>query len=106
MTIAQTPRPGLSDTSEFDHLFKLQNHDPTLSYIQMCKSKAIESRAMESKKEAADNDHDVIIVPEVQHLPKFKLIQFHTNYRPAYYGSWRKTGGTINPRNPFRKDEV
>ena len=33
-----------------------------------------------------------------------KLFQFHENYRPAYYGTWRKNSNVVNPRNPFRKD--
>lgn len=35
-----------------------------------------------------------------------KLLQFHTNHRPAYFGSWRKKSNTISPRAPFRKDIV
>ena len=36
----------------------------------------------------------------------YKLIQFHTNHRPAYFGTWRKKSRRLNPRNPFQKDEV
>lgn len=35
---------------------------------------------------------------------KFKLLQFHTNYRPAFYGTWRKKSKQISPRNPLKKD--
>lgn len=37
---------------------------------------------------------------------KFKLLQFHTNYRPAFYGTWRKKSKQISPRNPLKKDRV
>lgn len=37
---------------------------------------------------------------------KCKLLQFHTNYRPAYFGSWRKKSSTVRPRAPLRKDQV
>lgn len=37
---------------------------------------------------------------------KFKLLQFHTNYRPAFYGTWRKRSKQISPRNPLKKDRV
>ena len=37
---------------------------------------------------------------------KAKLLQFHQNYRPAYFGSWRKKSTRIGPRTPFKKDEV
>ncbi|KAI8481803.1 Chromatin assembly factor 1, subunit A [Branchiostoma belcheri] len=36
---------------------------------------------------------------------RMKLLQFHENYRPAYYGTWNKTSKQLNPRNPFKKDE-
>uniref|UniRef100_A0A7E4V3T1 Chromatin assembly factor 1 subunit A n=1 Tax=Panagrellus redivivus TaxID=6233 RepID=A0A7E4V3T1_PANRE len=32
---------------------------------------------------------------------KVKLFQFHENYRPPYYGTWRKTSTVITGRNPF-----
>lgn len=35
-----------------------------------------------------------------------KLLQFHTNYRPAYFGTWRKKSKKISPKNPFKKDPV
>ena len=35
-----------------------------------------------------------------------KLLQFHENYRPAYYGTWRRRSERISPRNPLKKDEV
>lgn len=37
---------------------------------------------------------------------KYKLFQFHENYRPAYYGTWRKKSRKISPRNPLNKDMV
>ncbi|XP_063955951.1 chromatin assembly factor 1 subunit A-like [Lytechinus pictus] len=37
---------------------------------------------------------------------KMKLLQFHENYRPAYYGTWqKKESGVVTGRNPFKKDE-
>lgn len=35
-----------------------------------------------------------------------KLLQFHTNHRPAYFGTWRKKSKKISPKNPFKKDPV
>jgi len=37
---------------------------------------------------------------------KWKLLQFHQNYRPAYFGTWRKKSRKISPKNPFKKDMV
>ncbi|VDK20306.1 unnamed protein product [Anisakis simplex] len=33
-----------------------------------------------------------------------KLFQFHDNYRPPYYGTWRKRSKTITGRRPFGRD--
>ena len=36
---------------------------------------------------------------------KFKLFQFHDNYRPAYFGTMRKRiPSSLCPRNPFKQD--
>lgn len=35
---------------------------------------------------------------------KAKLFQFHDNYRPPYYGTWRKRSECIKGRRPFAKD--
>lgn len=37
-------------------------------------------------------------------LIRFKLCQFHDNYRPAYFGTWTKYSSTITPRRPFEHD--
>ena len=36
---------------------------------------------------------------------KGKLLQFHENYRPAYFGSWRKRSASVRARTPLKKDE-
>ena len=35
-----------------------------------------------------------------------KLLQFHTSYRPAYYGTWKTINSNISPRNPFAQAEA
>ena len=35
-----------------------------------------------------------------------KFLSFHTNYRPPYFGTWRKKSKVLTPRNPFKKDDV
>ncbi|BHF75119.1 Chromatin assembly factor 1, subunit A [Sparganum proliferum] len=37
---------------------------------------------------------------------KTKLFQFVENYRPAYYGTWRRRSLVITGRHPFAKDEL
>ncbi|GFO24527.1 chromatin assembly factor 1 subunit a, partial [Plakobranchus ocellatus] len=51
-------------------------------------------------------DIEVIHDPEAlkKVLHRVKLLQFHTDYRPPYYGTWRKKP-KLSPRNPWKKDE-
>jgi len=35
---------------------------------------------------------------------KMKLLQFHENHRPAYYGTWQQKSNILNGKNPFKKD--
>ncbi|KAK6314180.1 hypothetical protein J4Q44_G00156390 [Coregonus suidteri] len=44
-------------------------------------------------------------VPDRQRYGRMKLLQFRENYRPAYWGTWRKNSPHISPRCPLRKDK-
>jgi len=50
---------------------------------------------------------DVVILPNCDYAGSFmraKLLQFHENYRPAYYGTWRKRSSVISARRPWQRD--
>lgn len=34
----------------------------------------------------------------------FKLLKFHADVRPGYFGTWTKTSSTISGRNPYGRD--
>ena len=36
---------------------------------------------------------------------KAKFLKFHENYRPAYYGTWKKKSKFISARKPLGKDK-
>ena len=38
-------------------------------------------------------------------IPRAKLLKFHENRRPAYWGTWTKTSKMICGRRPFARDE-
>nr|XP_046247665.1 chromatin assembly factor 1 subunit A [Scatophagus argus] len=44
-------------------------------------------------------------VPDRQRYGPMKLLQFHENYRPAYWGTWSKKSSHISPRCPLRQDK-
>lgn len=45
-------------------------------------------------------------VPDRECHGPMKLLQFHENYRPAYWGTWSKKSSHISPRCPLRQDKV
>ncbi|XP_026091849.1 chromatin assembly factor 1 subunit A-like [Carassius auratus] len=44
-------------------------------------------------------------VPDRHRYGRMKLLQFHDNYRPAYWGTWCKKSTCISPRFPLRQDK-
>ncbi|KAM3619630.1 uncharacterized protein V6R79_011059 [Siganus canaliculatus] len=44
-------------------------------------------------------------VPDRKRYGPMKLLQFHANYRPAYWGTWSKKSSHISPRCPLRQDK-
>ncbi|GBP27128.1 Chromatin assembly factor 1 subunit A [Eumeta japonica] len=69
-----------------------------------------------------DEDDDVMIIedelppldsasemiesePTIREKLKPKLLSFHENRRPPYWGTWRKKSNFIKPRKPFGQDE-
>lgn len=49
---------------------------------------------------------DILNVPNVRQVLRMKLLQFHENVRPAYYGTFTQRSQRINGRRPFAKDEA
>lgn len=45
-------------------------------------------------------------VPDHKRYGRMKLLQFHENYRPAYWGTWSKKSTHVSPRCPFELDKV
>ncbi|KAI4888672.1 hypothetical protein NFI96_016827 [Prochilodus magdalenae] len=43
-------------------------------------------------------------VPDRKRCGRMKLLQFHENYRPAYWGTWSKKSSCISPRCPLKHD--
>lgn len=44
-------------------------------------------------------------VPERTQCGPMKLLQFHANYRPAYWGTWSKKSSHISARCPLKRDK-
>lgn len=126
VTMATPPHPPLQDSTHFDSALSRQDSSVGRVYLEECKHKPKLGRVAEIKEEenecdknkdvecmeVDDEDDDVIITSPNMICPKrrrnmcYKLLQFHTNHRPAYFGTWRKRSKMITPRNPFKKDMV
>ena len=134
VTMATPPRPPLQDSTHFDSALSSQDSTVGRAYLEECKHKPKLGRVGERKGGESEcdknkdvehmdvevDDDDVMITspdddvmitsPDVT-CPRgrdicYKLLQFHTNHRPAYFGTWRKRSKIITPRNPFKKDAV
>ena len=46
----------------------------------------------------------MILQSRVGKNPRAKLIQFHENQRPAYWGTWSKQSSAVTGRKPFGRD--
>ena len=88
-------------------------------YLEVCRRKRTSRESDRQPKSLAavaeETLNDCIIVDEAsgkeaaeqyRRRLKCKLLQFKENFRPAYWGTWRRKSSILSPRNPFRKDEV
>eukprot|EP00731_Ephydatia_muelleri_P016499 Em0009g923a len=117
MVLAKRPRPQLQDTVTFDSL--LESQLSPSDYLATCrlKQKAKPSTGTTPTSCSLPTDDVIIIslssggsssppggVSGVQKR-KYKLLQFHDNYRPAFYGTWSSISNVVGPRNPFKLDK-
>ncbi|XP_033750154.1 LOW QUALITY PROTEIN: chromatin assembly factor 1 subunit A-like [Pecten maximus] len=92
-----------------DQLSFQQSSDSALYLDELRKGKIRPKKytAVDRKIDMVDDDvmlvHDEEVVKKVTY--HCKLLQFHTNYRPPYYGTWRKNSKFVSPRNPWKQDK-
>lgn len=48
---------------------------------------------------------DILRVPNVRQILRMKLLQFHENVRPAYYGTFTQKSHRVSGRRPFSQDD-
>lgn len=85
MTIAPILARKPLSTEERENLLNVHCEFP--DYLSQCKNKRVK------------------IPATVTNKLKAKYHDFHDNYRPAYYGTWRRRSKAINGRRPFSKGE-
>ncbi|OWF44482.1 Chromatin assembly factor 1 subunit A [Mizuhopecten yessoensis] len=104
------PRKQLDDeaAATLDQLSYEQSHDSPL-YVEELRTGKIRPKKYKAVDRKLNMDDDVVLVHDSESVNKVtyhcKLLQFHTNYRPPYFGTWRKKSGTVSPRNPWKQDK-
>lgn len=116
MKLAPTVRRTISDTMKEHVVDCLLNQNSNEKYLTFIKSKQ-HVRTCGKTWPIDESDIDVVLVEESdvgevisEEQPKArrcraKLLQFHDNRRPAYYGTWSKCSKVILPRRPFGKEK-
>lgn len=77
--------PLISVKSEWKSLFFLESEKP---------NDEMETDCVEVERKAEKKQH------------RAKLLQFHENRRPPYWGTWRKKSKFVRPRAPLNQDKV
>ncbi|XP_068622556.1 chromatin assembly factor 1 subunit A-like [Battus philenor] len=124
MRLAPTTRNYITDEQKQaleSFLEKQDSTDPAL-YIQSLKLGIKKPMSTGKTWPLNDKDDDVIIVeddlppiddageilscePVNREKLRPKLLSFHENRRPPYWGTWRKRSEFVKPRRPFQQDE-
>ncbi|CAG4943826.1 unnamed protein product [Parnassius apollo] len=126
MRLAPTTRNSINDEQKeaLDNFLKEQNVPEKALYIKNLKEG--DRKPMSDGKtwpcSDKENDDDVIIVEDdlppiddadeilncetaVREKLRPKLLSFHENRRPPYWGTWRKKSAFVKPRRPFQQDQ-
>uniref|UniRef100_A0A1B6E528 Chromatin assembly factor 1 subunit A dimerization domain-containing protein n=3 Tax=Clastoptera arizonana TaxID=38151 RepID=A0A1B6E528_9HEMI len=126
MRLAPTIRKELQDPDKhyLDSFLKDPSKTVDFSYIQSLKNGNHKpGNSGKTWPRVVEEDDDVIFVvaensendSEVKeenktkkssHRHRVKLLQFHDNRRPPYWGTWRKRSLTIHPKRPFQMDKT
>ncbi|CAH0399456.1 unnamed protein product [Chilo suppressalis] len=123
MRLAPTVRVDLTEEKKhkLDNLMEEQNVSESALYIRNLKDGSTKPLSSGKTWPLSERDDDVMIIedelppldgggeiitcdPLIREKLRPKLLSFHDNRRPPYWGTWRKKSVAIKPRNPFGQD--
>ncbi|XP_033120744.1 chromatin assembly factor 1 subunit A-like [Anneissia japonica] len=104
MMLAPRVRRVIDEDKKKELKEAINNQTLTASYLNDIKCNGF--KPGKDVKTAVTSSSDTQVIPDGKQLVKCKFLYFHDNYRPAFYGTMRKTSKKINPRNPFAMDEI
>uniref|UniRef100_A0A2A4K782 Chromatin assembly factor 1 subunit A dimerization domain-containing protein n=1 Tax=Heliothis virescens TaxID=7102 RepID=A0A2A4K782_HELVI len=124
MRLAPLVRVDLSEEKKEDLVSLIQKQTVSEKGLYLKCLKEGTSKPLSSGKTwpLSDKDDDVMIVEDELPMPddageiltcesvqreklRPKLLSFHENRRPPYWGTWRKKSASVKPRRPFGQDE-
>ncbi|CAH1796254.1 unnamed protein product [Owenia fusiformis] len=110
MKMAAKPRPKLENTEEMDSMMSSQ--DSKQLYLDLLKSKGHTAlKGIKTWPWPEDQKDEVVEVGAkgVKRYIHVKFLKFRGNednhFRPAYYGTWKKTSKHVTGRNPLGLDK-
>ncbi|XP_013183632.2 chromatin assembly factor 1 subunit A [Amyelois transitella] len=122
MRLAPTVRNDLTEEKRdnLDKLMERQNKEKL--YLKSLKEGIAKPLSSGKTWPLDDKDNDVMIIEDelppmdpageimtcesaVRENLRPKLLSFHENRRPPYWGTWRKKSAFVKPRRPFGQDE-
>ncbi|CAH0758090.1 unnamed protein product [Diatraea saccharalis] len=123
MRLAPVIRVDLTEEKkqQLDNLMEEQNVSESTLYIKSLTGGSTKPLSSGKTWPLSERDDDVVIVEDelppideggeivmcdaaIREKLRPKLLSFHDNRRPPYWGTWRKKSMTIKPRNPFGQD--
>ncbi|XP_062575727.1 chromatin assembly factor 1 subunit A-like [Saccostrea cucullata] len=108
MLLAPKIRKGLDSESKEKLDQCLQKQDVKDLYISELRGGKFKPRKHKGTPDNRTKEDEVVLVHDSETVKSItyhcKLLQFHMNYRPPYYGTWRKRSSKLSPRNPFKMD--
>ncbi|KAJ8718548.1 hypothetical protein PYW08_002785 [Mythimna loreyi] len=124
MRLAPLVRVKLTDDRKEDlvNFIKTQKVSEKGLYLKCLKNGTSQPLSSGKTWPLSDKDDDVMIVEDELPMPEDageiltcepaqreklrpKLLSFHENRRPPYWGTWRKKSASVGPRRPFGQDE-
>ncbi|XP_059060985.1 chromatin assembly factor 1 subunit A-like [Achroia grisella] len=124
MRLAPIVRTYLDDDKrqELDNIMETQSTAQIALYLKEIKNGILKPLSTGKTWPLDDKDDDVMIIEDelpslggtgevitcdnaVREKLRPKLLSFHENRRPPYWGTWRKKSTSVKPRRPFGQDQ-
>ncbi|XP_050667300.1 chromatin assembly factor 1 subunit A-like [Leptidea sinapis] len=122
MRLAPTTRSDLTEDRKQGLDMLLKSQDQKQLYLSNIKDGTLKPLSSGKTWPLGDKDDDVMIIEDelpptneigeiiacdsaVREKLRPKLLSFHENRRPPYWGTWRKRSVNVKPRQPFGQDK-